>query len=164
MALAQLWLTSSATHIRDPAFSDKIESKAYDLAKEIFETLEKKFPVISRQRQSLERLYEKVVRPSFKLAINLQGSSTSYKFAPDMIGPSTYSFNHIPARLLGKSTLIDVSTRKTLKRDRPVVADTHGCIRKPLLLVEPGLFRLNGAEEDATELRQPTICTYLLQL
>ena len=59
------------------------------------------------------------------------------------------------------NTLIDVSTRKKLKPDSPVVAKKDGKIGYPLFLLEPSLDRVDVGANRKRNLRKPV---YLVEL
>lgn len=132
-----------------------------EVANEIFRVLEQIFPIIRGQGDSLMRLYEKVVIPAIKLALDMQVSCTRYRFSPEMLEEMVSKFNRVRISTLKQNGMIDVKTRKTLRLDSPVVADEQGYIGRPLLLIEPGLLRRNNGSDMNTYLRQPT---YLLEL
>lgn len=119
------------------------------------------FPIVRGQRESLIRLYERIVVPATKLAIDIQVSSARYEFFPELFDKPDLKWGKLRLDALKQVAMIDVKTRKTLRFDSPIVADKQGYVGKPLFLIEPQLLRRNEGQVETTRLRQPT---YLLEL
>ncbi|MCJ1244452.1 hypothetical protein MMC30_001650 [Trapelia coarctata] len=132
-----------------------------DVANEIFRVLEQIFPIVRGQRESFMRLYERIIVPAIKLAIDIQVSSALYRFLPDSLEELVLECGKVRIDALKQVGMIDVKTRKTLRLDSPVVADEQGYIGKLLFLVEPQLLRRNDVPEKTTYLRQ---AMYLVEL
>lgn len=133
----------------------------HEVANEIFRALEQIFPIVRGQGDSLMRLFQKVVTPAIKLAMDMQVSCARYRFYPDMLEEMELDLGKVRIGVLKQTGMIDVKTRKTLRLDSPVVADEQGYIGRVLFVVEPELVRRNNGPEKNTYLRQST---YLLQL
>lgn len=133
----------------------------HEVANEIFRALEQIFPIVRGQGDSLMRLFQNVVTPAIKLAMDMQVSCARYRFCPEMLEGLELEFDRVRIGVLKLTGMIDVKTRKTLRLDSPVVADEHGYIGRPLFVVEPQLLRRNKGPEKKINLRQST---YLLQL
>ena len=99
--------------------------------------------MISKHQISLKTLYEKVIKPAVDLAITMQTSMTTYQF--DIQAPSDTLFMpySVSEASLGRCQMIDVATRKTLKPDSPVVADSNGNIGDRIMTLSPALYRCN---------------------
>ena len=131
-----------------------------DVATNLFDSLGPFFPIHQMGNASLVRLYEQVCVPAAKLASDIQLSSSRYEFNPRMPKFPILRYKVAVMDNLKHVTAIDVSTRKTLKPDSPVVAKKDGKIGQPLLLLEPSLSRVDiGASKRL--LRKPV---YLIEL
>ncbi|KAL8945800.1 MAG: hypothetical protein Q9222_007711 [Ikaeria aurantiellina] len=116
---------------------------SHEIVQEVLDTVEPFFPSIRNTKGTVQRLLEKVVNPAVALATMIQTSSTKYKFFPDITSRnllSTYTLNKDD---LSIAKLIDVSTRRTLKVDSPFQADEQGQIGTQIMLLAPGLYRIN---------------------
>jgi hypothetical protein len=109
-------------------------------ADRIFSFVQQFCPVSKRRQQSFTELYEKVVMPSFDLALDMQTSWSQYIFTPDMKSlKQLYEFQEVKMDKLTTITARDFDTRIPLEGDEPIVCDCDGFIGRPVLLVEPAL-------------------------
>lgn len=107
------------------------------------------------------RLHEQILLPVAKLASSIQQSSSQYEFYPHMPSSPFLNYQAVVIEDLNYISVIDVSTRKTLKPDSPVVSQEDGKIGYPILLLEPSLARTNSGTNNSTLLRRSV---YLIQL
>ena len=101
------------------------------------------------------RLHEEVVLPAVKLSLAIKHSSTQYEFSPRVTSFPSFTNEPVVLEHLSCLTTIDVSSRKTLKPHSPVIVLEDGNIGRTILLLEPGLCRINREAEGNKSLRHP---------
>ena len=126
---------------------------------EIFDSLTSYFPIISLQKDSLDKFRDQVIRPAVELALKIQTSMSTYRF----IMPNFAVQNCKPVNvtdLYSDYRFIDTESLKTLKPTTQTVADQNGFIGETVLPFEPVLQRQNEGAK-STLLCQGT---YLISL
>lgn len=88
------------------------------------------------------RLFNQVMLPASDLAIKIHLSLSHYEFRlQDEPFGTSLGANR---RSLERYKLVDISTRKTLKPDSAVVADSNGHIGELVIPLEPRFVRVDG--------------------
>ncbi|KAL9116713.1 MAG: hypothetical protein Q9187_006757 [Circinaria calcarea] len=142
-----------------PSFNKERTRVLQELTTDLLENLGSFFPIHPKSNTSSMRLYEQVFVPAAKLALEIQLSSTHYEFSPRMPSFPTLGYEAAVMDNLKYNTLIDVSTRRKLKPDNPVIARKDGKIGYPLLLLEPSLSRVDISTK--RNLRKPVFLVEL---
>jgi len=138
---------------------------AHAAAQRIFRVIQPFFPVAAKRRQSCEELYEKIIKPSVQLALDIQTNSRPYTFMPPMDDPKQlYGFGRVGIDIVGSITAMDFKSHKTLKPMSSIRKDSEGFIGKPILLVEPALLLKEYGDKDVAWPRPLRHATYLLVL
>ena len=112
----------------------------------IYDEVAAYFPVIKKNKESLQGFYDKVISPAIELANKIQTSATRYGFSPHMRTIQPFSGNKLTHHQLSASKVIDVETGKTLKVDSPVQQDERGELGRNILLLAPALYRHNPGQ------------------
>ena len=111
------------------------------------------FLPVRGQKNSLGSLSESIILPAVRLADSVQLSSMQYDFSK--IDDPVLHVREQTVEALVKYKVIDVLTRKTVKPNSPIVADENGLIGEPIILLEPGLYRVSGRQ--SLKLRPATV-------
>ena len=153
------WRSETLKAITRTEESQKLQEKQIQaMTMDMFASLSETFPVVFGDMESMNRFHEQVMQPASKLAITLQGSCSIYCFH---ITKAPFSkFKPLTTNRIKNNCMIDVKTRMTIKPNTGVVADESGVFGKFIMMLEPGLYRVNKGKEDST-LRQPV---YLVEL
>ena len=106
------------------------------------------------QNDNLKMLCESIIIPATRLADSVQLSSTQYQFDKLYDENPILNMEDQPVEVLKMWKVIDMISRKTVKPNSPVTADGKGLIGRPIILLEPGLYRSSG---QVLELRPPTV-------
>ena len=118
---------------------------------DMFESLSETLPIVFGNPESMKRFHKQIMQPASKLATTLQASCSNYCF---QIAEAPFpKFDPLTTNHIQSNGMIDVKTRMTLKPNTGVVADDNGVIGKFIMMLEPGLYRVNKGKEDST-LRQ----------
>lgn len=114
--------------------------KALDLAEQIHESFMSATPEACEEHESLHALKEKIVIPAMELALNIQLTSGRYYFYPrtGLVPPAE---RRLTFERISEHTMIDMSTRRTLKDNSPVMSADDGTIGEKIFVLEPGLVR-----------------------
>ena len=125
---------------------------------DMFESLSGTLPIVFGNPESMKRFHEQIMQPASKLATTLRASCSTYWF---QIAETPFpKFNPLTTNLIRTNRMIDLKTRMTLKPNAGLVADENGVFGKLIMMLEPGLYRVNKGKEDST-LRP---CVYLVEL
>ena len=158
-ATISAWRSETLKAITRTEESQKLqEQQIQAMTMDMFESLSETFPVVFGNLESMNTFYEQVMQPALKLAITLQGACSTYCF--DIAESPFTKFKPLTTDQIKDHCMIDIKTRMTLKPNAGVVADENGVFGRCIMMLEPGLYRINKGKEDST-LRQRV---YLVEL
>ena len=150
-----MWQSETFKAIARTEESRKLrEEQIQTMTVDMFKNLSETFPVVFGKMASLGSFYEQVMQPASKLAIKLRASCSTYGFC--FPGAAFEKFEPVTTTMLKDHCMIDVKTRMTLKPNTGVVADKNGVFGKCIIMLEPGLYRVNKGKEHSI-LRQDAI-------
>lgn len=135
-------------------------AKALALAEQSGQEVVSMIPEACERQDNLHRLGKEIVIPAIELAQNIQLTLGRYYFYPrtDLI-PTTE--RRLTLEHISEHSLIDISTRRTLKEGSPVIAGDDGTIGEKLFVLEPGLLRRGRGENPDVLMRK---AVYLVRL
>ncbi len=146
-AAVQSWRADTLTALAATEDLQKNRLEVYvQITHNIYNTVATYFPVIKKDKESLQGFYDRVIKPAVRLANKLQTSATRYQFSPRMGTNSPFSKLNLTHHQLSASKVIDVETGKTLKADSPIEQDMRGEIGRNILLLAPALYRCNPGQ------------------
>ena len=124
----------------------------------VFERLGSVLPIVRGNKKSIWRLYENVMLPAAELATKMQISATCYRVC--VYREPFQNYHAVTVNYLKAFKMIDVATRKTIRPESAVRADSDGGYGKFLIPLEAGLLRVDKDDKEIS-LRQRV---YLMQL
>ena len=115
-------------------------------------------PEINRihQKRRANAFKYHVLMPAFELAVALHTSATVYAFSEPMTQETRFKHSLIKNGSPDYATMINMNTGRTIKVNQPATSGPNGVIAYRVLLVCPGLVRLNG--HAAEQLTDDVIC------
>ena len=112
------------------------------LADVLIHDLSKIFPKLVRdQKKASRKVKEAVIIPAMDLAIQMQTAISRYRF--HLPSWKVRKCPSISKQFLQKHRCLDVHTRGMLTTKNPALADRTGEIGKAILVIEPGLKRID---------------------
>ena len=148
-ATVSAWRSETLKAITRTEESQKLqEEQIQAMTMDMFESLSETFPVVFGDLERMKRFQDQVMQPASKLAITLRGSCSTYCF--HITGTPFPRFKPLTTNRIRDECMIDVKTRMTLKPNTGVVADESGVFGKFIMMLEPGLYRVNKGKEDST--------------
>lgn len=107
----------------------------------IFDEVVKYLPIIKKDRERLQELFDKVIDPAVKLATTIRTSPTTYKFTPKIEKFFPFDNCIFTQQQLSDFKLVDIATGKTLKPDSPIQPNEQGQIGTEIMVLAPALYR-----------------------
>ena len=134
------------------------QEEVWRVTKHVFQRLGSVLPIVRGKENSFWRLYKSVMLPAAELATKMQISATCYRVC--VYREPFQNYFAVTVNRLKALKMIDVATRKTIRPESAVRADSDGCYGKFLIPLEAGLFRVDKDDKEI-QLRQRV---YLMEL
>ena len=134
------------------------QEQVWRVTNHVFERLGSVLPIVRGKEKSFWRLYKNVMLPAAELATKIQISATCYRVC--VYREPFQKYHAVTVNELKAFKMIDVTTRKTIRPESAVRADSDGVYGKMLIPLEAGLFRVDKYDREL-HLRQRV---YLMQL